>query len=99
MTMPNQPRRLQIVVSDEETGEEVAVANGVETLILLVAPDTNKDQDFRRILIGDADTSVQLLFDILNEVTERMERGTMIDLSQVIDDHLLLEVTDELPLH
>lgn len=99
MRMTSQPRRLQIVVSDEETGEEVAVANGVETLILLVAPDTSEDQDYRRILIGDADTSVQLLFDILNEVTERMERGTMVDLSQVLDDHLLLEVTDELPLH
>jgi hypothetical protein len=97
--MTSQPRRLQIVVSDEETGEEVAVANGVETLILLVAPDTSEGQDYRRILIGDADTSVQLLFDILNEVTERMERGTMVDLSQVLDDHLLLEVTDELPLH
>jgi hypothetical protein len=95
----SQPRRLQIVVSDEETGEEVAVANGVETLILLVAPDTNQEQDYRRILIGDPDTSVHLLFDILNEVTERMERGIMVDLSQVLDDHLLLEVTDELPLH
>ena len=99
MGSPNQPRRLQIVVSDEETGEEVAVANGVETLILLLAPDTSDEQDSRRILIGDADTSVQLLFDILNAVTERMERGTTIDLSQVIDDHLLLEVTEELPLH
>jgi len=99
MRMPSQPRRLQIVVSDEETGEEVAVANGVETLILLVAPDTNQDQDYRRILIGDADTSVQLLFDILNEVTARMERGVMVDLSQVLDDHLLLEVTDELTPH
>jgi hypothetical protein len=99
MSMPNQPRRLQIVVSDEETGEQVAVANGVETLILLVAPGANKDQDHRRILIGDADTSVQLLFDIFNEMTEKIEHGTMIDLSQVIDDHLLLEVTDELPLH
>ena len=99
MGSPNQPRRLQIVVSDEETGEEVAVANGVETLILLLTPDTSDEQDSRRILIGDADTSVQLLFDILNEVTERMERGTTIDLSQVIDDHLLLEVTEELPLH
>ncbi len=99
MRFPSQPRRLQIVVSDEETGEEVAVANGVETLILLVAPDTSQDQDYRRILIGDADTSVQLLFDILNEVTERMERGVMVDLSQVLDDHLLLEVTDELPPH
>jgi hypothetical protein len=99
MRIPSQPRRLQIVVSDEETGEEVAVANGVETLILLVAPDTNQDQDYRRILIGDADTSVQLLFDILNEVTARMERGVMVDLSQVLDDHLLLEVTDELTLH
>jgi hypothetical protein len=99
MRFPSQPRRLQIVVSDEETGEEVATANGVETLILLVAPDTSQDQDYRRILIGDADTSVQLLFDILNEVTERMERGVMVDLSQVLDDHLLLEVTDELPPH
>jgi hypothetical protein len=99
MRVPSQPRRLQIVVSDEETGEEVAVANGVETLILLVAPDTRLDQDYRRILIGDADTSVQLLFDILNEVTERMERGVMVDLSQVLNDHLLLEVTDELPSH
>lgn len=99
MRFPSQPRRMQIVVSDEETGEEVAVANGVETLILLVAPDTDQDQDYRRILIGDADTSVQLLFDILNEVTERMERGVMVDLSQVLDDHLLLEVTDALPPH
>ena len=99
MSMPSQPRRLQIVVSDEETGEQVAIANGVETLILLVAPDTDEEQDHRRILIGDADTSVQLLFDILNEMTEKIERGTMIDVSQVIDDHLLLEVTDELPLH
>ena len=99
MGTPSQPRRLQIVVSDEETGEEVAVANGVETLILLLAPDTNQEQDYRRILIGDPDTSVHLLFDILNEVTERMERGVMVDLSQVLDDHLLLEVTDELPLH
>ena len=99
MSTRSQPRRLQIVVSDEETGEEVASANGVETLILLVSPDTSQDQETRRILIGDADTSIQLLFDILNEVTERMEQGTIIDLSQVLDDHLLLEVTDELPLH
>ena len=99
MSTRSQPRRLQIVVSDEETGEEVASANGVETLILLVSPDTSQDQGYRRILIGDADTSVQLLCDILNEVTERIEQGTTIDLSQVLDDHLLLEVTDELPLH
>ena len=95
--MRNQPRRLRIVVSDEETGEEVTTATGVETLILLVAPDTSEDQDYRRILMGDQETSVQLLFDILRDVTQRIGRGTIVDLSKILDDGLLLEVTDELP--
>jgi hypothetical protein len=95
--MRNQPRRLRIVVSDEETGEEVITATGVETLILLVAPDTSRDQEYRRILIGDLEMTVQLLFDILKDVTERIGRGTIVDLSKILDDSLLLEVTEELP--
>jgi hypothetical protein len=99
MTTRNKPRRLLIVVSDEETGEEVATAHGVETLILLVAPDTARDHEYRRILLGDPETSVQLLFDILQDVSESLERGTMLNLTDVLDDRLLLEVTDELPMH
>ncbi len=99
MTTRNEPRRLQVVVSDEETGEEVATAHGVETLVLLVAPDVSRDRGYRRLLLGDPEMSVQLLFDILQEVSESMERGTMLDLTDVLDDRLLLEVTDELPMH
>ena len=98
MATRNEPRRLQVVVSDEETGEEVASAEGVETLILLVAPDRSR-AGHRRILLGDPETSVQLLFDILQDVSASMERGTMLDLTEVLDDRLLLEVTDELPMH
>ena len=98
MTTRNKPRRLQVVVSDEETGEEVASAESVETLVLLVAPDRSRE-GYRRILLGDPETSVQLLFDILQDVSESMERGTMLDLTEVLDDRLLLEVTDELPMH
>ena len=99
MTTRNEPRRLQIVVSDEETGEEVATAHGVETLVLLVAPDTARDHEFGRILLGNPETSVQLLFDILQDVSESIEGGTMLDLTEVLDDRLLLEVTEELPMH
>jgi hypothetical protein len=99
MPTRNEPRRLQVVVSDEETGEEVAAAYGVETLVLLIAPDTLRDNEYRRILLGDPETSVQLLFDILQDVSESMERGTMLNLNEVLDDRLLLEVTDELPMH
>jgi len=99
MPTRNEPRRLQVVVSDEETGEEVAAAYGVETLVLLIAPDTSRDNEYRRILLGDPETSVQLLFDILQDVSESMERGTMLNLNEVLDDRLLLEVTDELPMH
>ena len=98
MTTRSKPRRLQVVISDQETGEEVASAEGVETLILLIAPDGSK-AEYRRILLGDPETSVQLLFDILQDVSESMERGTMLDLTEVLDDRLLLEVTEELVMH
>lgn len=99
MATHNEPRRLRVIISDEETGEEVATAYGVETLVLLVAPDTTRDQEYRRIVLGDPETSVQLLFDILQDVSESIEHGTMLDLSEVLDDRLLLEVTEELPMH
>jgi hypothetical protein len=98
MTKRSKPHRLQVVISDEETGEEVASAEGVETLIVLIAPDGTRE-GYRRILLGDPETSVQLLFDILQDVSESMERGTMLDLTEVLDDRLLLEVTEELPMH
>lgn len=98
MAKRNKPRRLQVVISDQETGEDIASAEGVETLVLLIAPDGSRE-GYRRILLGDPETSVQLLFDILQDVSESMERGTMLDLSEVLDDRLLLEVTEELPMH
>ena len=98
MTKRYKPRRLQVVISDQETGEDIASAEGVETLVLLMAPDRSQE-GYHRILLGDPETSVQLLFDVLQEVSESMERGTMLDLTEVLDDRLLLEVTEELPMH
>ena len=98
MAKRNKPRRLQVVISDQETGEDIASAEGVETLVLLMAPDGSQE-GYRRILLGDPETSVQLLFDVLQDVSESMERGTMLDLTEVLDDRLLLEVTEELPMH
>jgi hypothetical protein len=92
-------RRLRIIVSDEETGEEVASATGVETMILLVAPDTLRDEAYRRILIGDMEQSVQILFDIFRDVSESLGGGTIMDLTDVLDDRLLLGMTEGLPLH
>jgi hypothetical protein len=95
----DQARRMRITIVDEETGEEVAFAAGVEALILLLAPDTAGARDSRRILVGDAEMSAELLFDLLQEVTEKVRRGTMIDLSDAIDDRLLLDMTDGLVQH
>jgi hypothetical protein len=91
--------RLRIVVSDEETGEELASATGVETMILLAVPDTQRDEQYRRILLGDMELAIQLLFDILRDVTERIEQGTTLDLTEVLDDQMLLELTEGLLLH
>ncbi|MFC2036498.1 hypothetical protein ACFLYD_00805 [Chloroflexota bacterium] len=99
MSMHDELRRLRIVVSDEETGEELASATGVETMILLAVPDTLRDEQYRRILLGDMELGIQLLFDILRDVTERIEQGTTMDLTEVLDDHMLLELTEGLPLH
>lgn len=92
----DKPRRLRIVISDEETGEEVARATDVETLVLLMAPDTRLNEEYRRVLLGDPDLSVQLLFDLLKEVVERMGQETVTDLTDGLDDHWLLDMTEGL---
>jgi len=92
-------RRMRIIVRDEETGEEVASASGVETLILLIAPDTSRHEAYRRILMGDMEQSVQMIFDLFSEVAGQLGQGTTMDLTDVLDDQLLLEVTEGLPLH
>ena len=94
----DKPRRLQIVVIDEETGEEVAAADGVETLVMFVAPDTIQNEGYRRILLGDPESSVQLLFDVVRDVSERMDEGLSADSDDVLDDQLLMELTDGMPL-
>jgi hypothetical protein len=91
------PRLLRIVVSDEETGEEVATATGVEALVLLAAPDIARGEDYLHILLGDGEVSVELLFDVLRAVIDRMGRGTTFDLSSLLDDDMLLEMTEGLP--
>lgn len=98
MSTRDKPRRLQIVVTDEETGEEVTTAYGVETLVMFVAPDTLQNEAFRRILVGDPEMSVQLLFDVVREVSGRIGQGTVVDPSDMLDDQLLMEVTDGMPL-
>jgi hypothetical protein len=95
----NESRRLRIVVSDEETGEELVSADGVQTLLLLVAPDTLNDREYRQVLLGDSELSMQLLFDIVKDVTERIGQGTLVDIADMVDDHLLLEATEGLPVH
>jgi hypothetical protein len=97
MNEHDNPRRMRIIVSDEETGEEVATATGVESLIMLAAPGGLRGENYRHILLGDAELSVQVLFDIVRDVTERVGRGTVVDLSDVLDDDLLLEITQRLP--
>jgi hypothetical protein len=97
MNEHDNPRRMRIIVSDEETGEEVATATGVESLIMLAAPGGLGSENYRHILLGDAELSVQVLFDIVRDVTERIMRGTVVDLSDVLDDDLLLEITQRLP--
>ncbi len=92
-------RRLQIVVSDEETGEELVSASGVETMILLIAPDTTRHETYRRILLGDAESSVEILFDIFRDMADRVGRGMTMDVTGSLDDRLLLEMTEGLPTH
>ena len=94
MSEYDEPRQLRIVVSDEETGEEVVAASGVEAILMLLAPDTLHDEPYRRILIGDISLSVELVLDILQEgVAARLGLGTLGDLTDLMDDELLVQLT------
>lgn len=99
MKEPEYQRVFRVIVIDEETGEEVASATGVETLVLLASPDTLRGDDYRRILLGNAEQSAQLLFELVKAVTSRVGRGVLMNLDDLLDDRLLLEVTEGLPLH
>jgi hypothetical protein len=77
----------------------VASASGVETLVLLVAPDTSQNEEYRRILVGDPEMSVQLLLDIVREVTGRIGQGTVVDPSDILDDQMIVDMTEGLPLN
>lgn len=98
MDVRHEPRQLRIVISDEETGEEVVAAAGVEAVIMLLAPDRLRGEPYRRVLIGDISLSVELLLDILQEgVAARLGLGTLGDLTDLMDDELLVQMTEELP--
>jgi hypothetical protein len=92
-------RRFTIIVKDEDTGEEMATATSVETLVLLVAPDAPGGEPFRRLFLGDMDFSIELLFEAARDMSEGLEQGTFFDYADMMDDQLLLELTDGLPQH
>ncbi len=91
-------RRLRIVVTDEETGERVALATGVETMALFVAPDTLRGEDYRRVVVGDTDLVQSLLLDTLDDVMEWNGSEALLDLSDLLQD-LLEEAVEGLPVH
>lgn len=95
-------RRLRIVVTDEETGEHIATATGVETMALIVAPDTLRGEEYRRIIIGDIELVQSLLLDTLKDVAEWSGSRTVLDLSdlfQEILNEVLEEALEDQPLH
>ena len=100
MKRQGETRRLRIVVLDEDTGEQVAAAIGVDTLIWLVDPDGPYGDEARRIIVGDIDQSVHLLLEILKAgMPDEIEQGGIVDLADVVDDDWLMRMTKDLPLH
>ena len=91
-------RRLRIVVIDEETGEHVATMTGVETMALVVAPDTLRGEEYRRVIIGDTDLVQSLLLDTLEDMMKWSGSGAVLDLSDLLRD-LLEEAAAGLPVH
>ncbi|MEE8390239.1 MAG: hypothetical protein V3S14_05500 [Anaerolineae bacterium] len=91
-------RRLRIVVTDEETGERVATATSVETMALVVAPDTLRGDEYRRVVIGDVELVQSLLLDTLEDVMEWSSSGAVLDLSDLLQG-LLEEAVEDLPVH
>jgi hypothetical protein len=91
-------RRLRIVVTDEETNEQIAIVTGVEMMTLLVAPDTLHGDEYRRIIIGDKDLAQSVLLDTLEDMLELSGNGAVLDLSELLQD-LLEEAVEGLPVH
>jgi hypothetical protein len=94
----NKQRRLRIVVTDEETGERVALATDVETMALIVAPDTLRGEEYRRVVIGDVELVQSLLLDTLEDAMEWSGSGAVLDLSDLLQD-LLEEAVEDLLVH
>jgi len=94
----NERRRLRIVVIDEDTGERVATATGVETMALVVAPDTLRGAEYRRVVIGDTGLVQSFLLDTLEDVMEWDGGGSVLDMSNLLQG-LLEEAVDSLPVH
>jgi len=95
------PRRLRIVVTDEETGERIIVTTGVETMALVVAPDASHGGEYRRVVVGDLDVIQSLLIDTLEDVLHWSGSEAVTD-SVDLDDllqELLEEALEDLPLH
>ena len=92
------PRRLRIVVIDEDTGERIAMATGVHTMALIVAPDALHGDTYRHLVVGDAETVQSLLLDTLEDVMEANGGGAVFDLSELLQS-LLEEAVGDLPVH
>jgi hypothetical protein len=92
------PRRLRIIVIDEETGERIATATGVNTMALIVAPDTLHGDTYRHLVVGDTEIVQSLLLDTLEDVMETNGSGAVFDLSELLQS-LLEEAVGDLPVH
>ena len=77
----------------------MATATSVETLVMVVAPDVPGGAPYRRLFLGDMDLGVELLFDAARDLSEGLEHSALLDYTEVMDDQLLLELTDGLPQH
>ena len=91
-------RRLRIVVVDEDTGERIAMASGVNTMALIVAPDTLHGDTYRHLIVGDTEVVQSLLLDTLEDVMEASGSGAVFDLSELLQT-LLEEAVGDLPVH
>ena len=91
-------RRMRVVVTDEETGEHVIIASGVETMALVIAPDKLRGEEYRRVLIGDLELALSLLLDTLEDVLEWSGREAVLDLGDLFEE-LLEDAMGDLPVH
>ncbi len=80
----------------------VVTATGVDTMALVVAPDTLCGEEYRRIIVGDLEVARSLLLDTIKDVVGWSGSGAVLDLSdlfQEILDVVLEEALEGQPLH